>query len=129
MSTIQNSSGLPATVEPRRVARAEGNSAAASPPATGTAAPPAARAQPPRVDFDPKKMQAELEEAIDKLNKQMEAGKRGLGFSVDDTLNLTVVTVKDANTGEVVRQIPSEAVLRVAHKIEELKGILYSKDV
>jgi flagellar protein FlaG len=55
----------------------------------------------------------------------MEATKRGLGFAVDDKLNLTVVTVRDTNTGEVVRQIPSDVVIRVAHHMEDLKGILF----
>lgn len=80
------------------------------------------------LQFDPKKVAVELAEAIDRLNKQMEATKRGLGFAVDDKLNLTVVTVRDTNTGEVVRQIPSDVVIRVAHHIEDLKGILFHKN-
>jgi uncharacterized FlaG/YvyC family protein len=35
------------------------------------------------------------------------------------------VTVKSTATGEVIRQIPSEAVLRVAHTFEALKGLLH----
>jgi flagellar protein FlaG len=38
----------------------------------------------------------------------------------------TVITVKDTHSGEVVRQIPDEALLRVAHNIEEIKGLLYN---
>jgi flagellar protein FlaG len=77
------------------------------------------------LQFDPKRAAVQLAEAIDRLNKQMEATKRGLGFTVDDRLNLTVVTVRDTNTGEVVRQIPSDVVIRVAHHMEDLKGILF----
>jgi len=33
--------------------------------------------------------------------------------------------VTSKQTGEVIRQIPGEAVLRVANSIESLKGILF----
>jgi flagellar protein FlaG len=48
-----------------------------------------------------------------------------LGFAMDDTLNSPVVTVRSTQTGEVIRQIPSEAVIRVAHTLDELKGLLH----
>lgn len=130
MGNIQNISGSPVAAEPKRTAPAEQGSSAAAAWAPNQTQKPIVRAPAaPKVEFDPKKMQQELEEAVERLNKMMESGRRGLGFSVDNKLNLTVVTVKDTNTGEVVRQIPSEAVIRVAHRIEDLKGILYSKDV
>jgi uncharacterized FlaG/YvyC family protein len=37
-----------------------------------------------------------------------------------------VVYVKNAETGEVVRQIPNEVVVRLAHSIESFKGILHN---
>lgn len=131
MGTIQNITGAPVAAEIKRPAPAEsgGHTAAAASAANPSQKPRVREPAPPKVEFDPKKMQQELEEAVERLNKMMENGKRGLGFSVDNKINVTVVTVKDSNTGEVVRQIPSEAVLRVAHRIEDLKGILYSKDV
>ncbi len=125
MTTIQNSVGMPAArQEPAPRAAPVEQSATAAQPEQPKAHEPAA----PKVDFDPKKMQQQLNDAVDHLNKMMEDGKRGLGFSVDNKLNMTIVTVKDTNTGEVVRQIPSEAVIRVAHQIEDLKGVLYSKN-
>jgi len=81
------------------------------------------------LQFDPKKDAEKLAAAIDQLNKQMESSRRGLGFAVDSKLNLTVVTVRDTNTGEVVRQIPSDVAIRVAHHLSDLKGVLFSKDV
>jgi uncharacterized FlaG/YvyC family protein len=36
-----------------------------------------------------------------------------------------VVTVTDKESGKVINQIPSEAVLKVAHSMTALKGILY----
>jgi flagellar protein FlaG len=131
MGTIQNIAGMPVATEAKRPAPAEsgGQAAAAASAVSPSQKPRVREPATPKVEFDPKKMQQELEEAVERLNKMMESSKRGLGFSVDNKINVTVVTVKDSNTGEVVRQIPSEAVLRVAHRIEDLKGILYSKDV
>ena len=33
-------------------------------------------------------------------------------------------SMRSADTGEVVRQIPNEVVVRVAHNIEKMKGLL-----
>ena len=55
----------------------------------------------------------------------MQKNGRALNFSVDKVAQRTVITVKNSDSGEVVRQIPDEALLRVAHTIEELKGLLY----
>ena len=60
------------------------------------------------------------------LNKQMSSTKRGLGFQVDEAVGGPVVTVRSAESGEVVRQIPNEVVVRIAHNIEKYKGLLFS---
>lgn len=64
-----------------------------------------------------------LEEASEQLNQQMARNKRDLSFSVDEVTNTVVLTVKN-RVGEVVRQIPSETALRVAHNIENMKGLM-----
>jgi flagellar protein FlaG len=65
--------------------------------------------------------------AVDRLNEQMKEGSRGLNFSIDEKLGRPVVTVRNESTGEVVRQIPNEVVVRVAHSIDELKGLLLNE--
>ena len=67
--------------------------------------------------------------AVSMLNEQMSATKQGLGFSFDESKNMPVIRVRNLSTGEEVRQIPTEDVLRMAHKIDDLKGILYNKAV
>ena len=76
---------------------------------------------------DPEKMMANLREIVDRLNKQMKASNRDLGFSVDDSINTFIVTVTDSNTGEVIRQIPTDVVVKFAHSLEDLKGILFNE--
>jgi flagellar protein FlaG len=75
--------------------------------------------------FD-KRMELNVSEAVERLNEQMRRSARGLNFSIDKVADRTVITVKDTHSGEVVRQIPDEALLRVAHNIEEIKGLLYN---
>jgi uncharacterized FlaG/YvyC family protein len=45
---------------------------------------------------------------------------------MDEVLNAPVVTVTSAQTGEVVRQIPNEVVIRIAHNIERVKGMFFN---
>jgi len=71
----------------------------------------------------------ELDEAVRSLNEQVRKNSYNLNFSVDDTTNYVVVKVKDTASGDVIRQIPSETVLRVAHNIEAVKGMLRDKAV
>jgi flagellar protein FlaG len=72
------------------------------------------------------KMTQAFQNVVDELNQQMKSTNRNLWFEMDRTINTPVVAVTDKNTGELVRQIPAEAVLRVAHSIENLKGVLYN---
>ena len=73
---------------------------------------------------DPAEMRANLEAAIEKLNQQVERNGRGLNFAIDEKLNRPVITVRSTATGEVVRTIPNEVVIKVAHNIEDIKGLL-----
>jgi flagellar protein FlaG len=73
---------------------------------------------------DPSEIRANLEAAIEKLNQQVERNGRGLNFAIDEKLNRPVITVRSTATGEIVRTIPNEVVIKVAHNIEDIKGLL-----
>ncbi len=47
--------------------------------------------------------------------------KRELQFDVDEDLGRTVVRVVDKDSGELIRQIPSEEVLEMARQMKEMK--------
>lgn len=74
--------------------------------------------------FDSQALREDLRKAIEQLNEQVKKNGRGLFFSVDERLNRQVITVRSTATGEVVRQIPNEVILKVAHSIEDVKGLL-----
>lgn len=64
-----------------------------------------------------------LEEATQQLNQQMRRNNRDINFSLDEVSKKLVVTVKNQE-GEVIRQIPSEVALRVAHNVDNMKGLM-----
>ena len=85
----------------------------------------------PKVEtqVDAQEMQRRLQEAVRELNQTMDNASRALAFSIDSSIGVSIVTVTNKDTGEVIRQIPGEAVLNIAHSIESLKGILYSETI
>lgn len=52
---------------------------------------------------------------------------RNLSFSVDETTGYHVVKVVNPNTGELVRQLPSEELLKVARDFQRLNNVLVSQ--
>ncbi len=74
-------------------------------------------------------MRANLRAAIERLNEMMRKNKRELTFAMDESIDRVVITVKNSQTGEIVRQIPDAAALRVAHNLESLKGLLHNESI
>ena len=48
-------------------------------------------------------------------------------ISRDDQLNRFIVKIADERSGEVIREIPSEAVLKFTRYLREIKGLLFDK--
>jgi len=74
--------------------------------------------------FDAKEAQDRLNEAVERMNEHMRKNAYNLAFSVDKEADKVVVKVKNLETGDVVRQIPNETALRIAHNIEDMRGLL-----
>jgi flagellar protein FlaG len=105
---------------------------AKSPPTATPAVqvPEAPKVQSPKpvaIHFDRAEMQQTIQDTVNMLNQQISSTNRGLGFHVDAAIQGPVVTVRSTDTGEVVRQIPNEAILNVAHNIDHMKGLLFNK--
>jgi flagellar protein FlaG len=89
--------------------------------ATGKKGAVAGQDLPPRREIA---MPAEdIEDTVRRLNELMAERDRSLSFRVDEASGRTVITVLDATTHEIVRQIPSEEVLALARAVEEA-GVL-----
>jgi flagellar protein FlaG len=111
--------------------QSSGGSVPAATPAVAQAAaapvaatPKVAAPKPVEIQYDEAKSRRNLQDAVSALNDQMAASKTGLGFSIDKSLDRPVVIVRNTETGEVVRQIPTEVVVRLAHSIDDMKGLL-----
>jgi len=50
-----------------------------------------------------------------------------LNFSVDSTTGYHVVTVVDPSSGEIIRQLPSPELLKIAKSMDQLKNSLVSQ--
>ena len=67
---------------------------------------------------EPKK----LDDTIEELNQRMQAWSTGLKFSVDEDAQRVVVSIVDTATGDVIRTVPSDAVLKVAKMLVPIQG-------
>ena len=116
------------------------NSSGSSPPqelsrptpvvgAASAAAAPKAAVVKSQVPVDMERMKQNLEATIGRLNEQMRDGGRNVTFAMDEALGRPIVVVRKEDTGEVIRQIPNEVVVKVAHNIEALKGLLMNKNI
>jgi len=66
----------------------------------------------------------DIEDIVRRLNELMAERERSLSFHVDQASGRTVITVVDATTHEVVRQIPSEEALVLARAVEKAGALL-----
>ena len=71
----------------------------------------------------------EILAAVTHLNATLKLAGTKIRFAVDDLTKQTVVTVVDEDTGEVIRQIPSEATLKISENITKLLGTILDKEV
>ena len=69
----------------------------------------------------------DIEEAIDTLNDALAKAPTKAMISHDEELNRYIVRIADERSGEVIREIPSEAVLKFARNLREIKGLLFDK--
>ena len=74
-------------------------------------------------------MADELREAITALNAALDKTRTRAIITRDEDLNRFVVRIADEKSGEVVREIPSEAVLKFARNLQELKGLIFDKSL
>ena len=62
-----------------------------------------------------------VRQAISDVESFLKVQNRDLAFSIDEDTARSVVTVIDGQSGDVIRQIPSEEVLALAERIQELQ--------
>lgn len=71
----------------------------------------------------------ELTQSIQKLTDQIQKFNRDLQFVADEATGKRIVKVIDSNTGNVIRQIPPEEVLRIMQNIDNMSGLIFNNKV
>ncbi|MHC6226648.1 flagellar protein FlaG [Pseudomonas sp. X10] len=67
----------------------------------------------------------ELEKAVSDIREFVQASQRKLDFSIDDSTGRVVVKVIATESGDVIRQIPSETALKLAQSLSEAGSLLF----
>ncbi len=99
-------------------------------PAGATQAPSASVTQVPSVvDKEPaaaeESKRVALEKAVTDIREFVQSTQRNLDFSIDDSTGMVVVKVVATESGEVIRQIPSETALKLAQNLSDASSLLF----
>ncbi|MCG6574571.1 flagellar protein FlaG [Pseudomonas sp. AF32] len=84
-----------------------------------------------KVKESPKDAAAEqdrLKKAVQEIEKFVQSVKRNLEFSIDEPSGKIVVKVIASDSGEVIRQIPNEEVLKLADSLNDANSLLFSAE-
>lgn len=98
--------------------------AAASGVRAGAAYPDASGASQLPPDASP-----DMTAAVNELFDVLKTTSIGLRFEIDEDTHRVITKVIDKDTGELIRQLPSEEVLRFARAIDKLQGLFVSHAV
>lgn len=74
--------------------------------------------RPPQVD------EARIERIAEAMDNYVRSVQRDLNIQVDHDTDKVIVKVLSRETGEVIREIPPEELLRLASRMEEMAGVL-----
>ena len=65
--------------------------------------------------------------AAQQIQSFVQSMGRNLNFSIDSTTGYHIVRVTNPQTGETIRQLPSEELLRIAQSFEQLNAALVNQ--
>lgn len=92
------------------------------------ATPPSAKVELPQAAVKPVDVQqssAALRSMVDEVNRKLSQSNKKLEFSVDESTKQRVVRLVDMDTGDLIRQFPSEEMLSISQAIDKIQqGLL-----
>lgn len=86
---------------------------------------PAADAK-PEID---KPSASQLKQSLEEINKALSGFSISVQFQVDPEYKDLIVKIVDQDSGKLIRQMPTEDVVRISKAMDNLKGLLFSKAV
>ncbi|MGB0893320.1 MAG: flagellar protein FlaG [Parashewanella sp.] len=69
----------------------------------------------------------QLDAKTQELTQFMAMTRKGIAFEVDEPTGEPIVNVMDLDSGEVLRQIPSEEALKIAERFAEMNGLIINE--
>ncbi|KAI3590814.1 hypothetical protein D9X30_4299 [Cupriavidus sp. U2] len=78
----------------------------------------------PAGDASREALPKDMTAAVSELRDALRTTPFGLQFEIDDVTHKVITKVVDRETGEVIRQLPSEEMVRIAHALNKLQGLL-----
>ena len=72
---------------------------------------------------------AEIDAAVEQIQKIAGMFNRELKFQVNDEIKRVVVKVIDTSTDKVIREIPSQEIQRLQLQVQETVGLLFDKSM
>jgi flagellar protein FlaG len=89
----------------------------------GEALPPKGKEAPSQVADS-----AQISEAVTRINEIVQSIQRDLSFNLDEDSGQTIIRVIDSDSGELIRQIPSEEALAIALQLRDFEKDTVSGD-
>lgn len=80
---------------------------------------PSGQVKPLKVDSEA------VQDAVNKINEESARVDAKLSLSVDRELNRVLIRFTDPSSGEIIKQIPPEAVLEMMRRLDDLKGAMF----
>lgn len=71
----------------------------------------------------------EIMKDLDAVNKQLRIMNRSIQFSIDERSHDIVVRVVDRESGEVIREVPPESLMKLRERMAEISGLLVEEKV
>lgn len=71
----------------------------------------------------------QLKNVVDNINKILKQTNKNLEFSVDESSKKPLFKLKDTETGDVIRQYPTEGMLAISRAIDQVQqGLLLKQE-
>ncbi|MDD2721919.1 MAG: flagellar protein FlaG [Gallionella sp.] len=75
----------------------------------------------PAKPTSPPPTEAQLKDVLDSINKSLKQSNVNLQFNVDTTTKRPVIKLVDGETGETIRQFPTEDALAISRSIDRIQ--------
>jgi len=72
--------------------------------------------------------QEELNKMMEEIEHKFSMIEKYLQIDIDQQLRMPISKIIDMRTEEIIRQIPPEWIVDILRRMEELRGVIYSKE-